>query len=85
MKNIKTFDFFTKNMPELYKKYGRTFIALKDENILGAYDTFNLALKNTLKTEKPGSFLIQECFENKEQGVYYFQNNVSFENLANKQ
>jgi hypothetical protein len=63
-------------MEKLYKVHGQKFVAIKDHNILGAYDTFNQALETTLKKEELGTFLIQECFENKEKLVHHFQGNV---------
>jgi hypothetical protein len=70
------FDFFLQNMEQLYQTHGHKFIAIKNLNILGVYDTFDDALENTIKTEEPGTFLIQECFENKEKLIHYFQGNV---------
>jgi len=72
----KDFDFFLQNMEKLYKVHGQKFVAIKDHNILGAYDTFNEALKTTLEKEELGTFLIQECFENREKLVHHFQGNV---------
>ncbi|MDR0823263.1 MAG: hypothetical protein LBN20_05760 [Endomicrobium sp.] len=73
------FAYFSKNMPMFYKKYGHKFLAIKDKKVIGAYDSENDALKNTLQTEKLGSFLIQECFKNQQEAIYHFQGNVSFD------
>jgi hypothetical protein len=70
------FDFFLQNMERLYRQHGQKFVAIKDHNILGAYDTFNEALETTLEKEKLGTFLIQECFESREKLVHHFQGNV---------
>jgi hypothetical protein len=72
----KDFDFFLQNMERLYREHGHKFVAIKNLNILGTYDTFNEALEITLKTEELGTFLIQECFENREKLVHHFQGNV---------
>jgi len=72
----KDFDFFLQNMEKLYKERGHIFVAIKNRNILGTYDTFNEALETTLKTEQLGTFLIQECFESREKLVHHFQGNV---------
>jgi hypothetical protein len=71
------FDYFIQNMPSFYKKYGHKFLVIKDKNILGAYDSFNAALDETLKTEPAGTFIIQECFKTKEESVNHFQGNVT--------
>jgi len=70
------FKYFLKNMGKFYTEYGHKFVAVKNKNILGVYEDFNEALDNTLKTEELGTFLIQECFENKEKMVHHFQSNV---------
>ena len=70
------FDFFLQNMENLYKTYGHKFVAVKNQSILAAYDSFNDALDATLKTEELGTFLIQECFDNKEKLIHNFQGNV---------
>lgn len=70
------YDYFLKNMEGIYQKYGHKFVAIKDLHILGAYSTFNDALNETLKKEELGTFLIQECFRNKEECVHNFQGNV---------
>ena len=70
------FDFFLQNMEKLYKTYGHKFLAIKNQQILGAYDNFNDALEEMLKYEEVGTFLIQECFQNKDECVHHFQGNV---------
>ena len=70
------FDFFLQNMGRPYNTHGHKFVAIKNQAILGVYDTFNAALEKTLKTEELGTFLIQECLENKEKLVHHFQSNV---------
>ena len=71
------FNFFLDNMGELYRKYGHKFVVVKNRSILGAYDNFITAYEFTLKTEEIGTFLIQECFDNKEKMVNHFQGNVT--------
>ena len=70
------FDYFLQNMESLYQAHGHKFVAVKNQTILGAYGTFDDALEDTLKTEELGTFLIQECLENKEKLVHHFQGNV---------
>jgi hypothetical protein len=72
------FEYFLQNMESLYGKYGHKFIAIKNKNILGSYDTFNGAVDETLKNESVGSFIIQECFKNQQEAVNQFQGNVHF-------
>jgi hypothetical protein len=59
-------------MPAFYEKYGGKFLAIKNKKVLGAYDTFEKALNATLKKEKLGTFLIQECFKKEEDAMARF-------------
>lgn len=53
------FDYFIKNYKKLYKKYGHTYIVIKDKNILGAYKNVNEAINST---KMPlGTYILQEC------------------------
>ncbi|MDR2526726.1 MAG: hypothetical protein LBC92_02525 [Rickettsiales bacterium] len=70
----KDFEWFDRNMENLYKEHGHKFLAIKNEKVIGSYDTFDIALTETTKEEEVGTFLIQECFEKKEQAINYFQN-----------
>lgn len=72
----KDFEYFLENMEQLYKVYGHKFVAVKNQNFLGYYDSFNEALESTLKTEELGTFLIQECKANRGELVHHFQGNV---------
>jgi fibrillarin-like rRNA methylase len=69
MRQDQDFEYFIQNIEAFYKQYGHKFLAIKDRNILGAYDSFNTALEETLKQEQIGTFIIQECFKNKEESV----------------
>lgn len=73
----KDFDYFLQNMGKFYEVYGRKFLAIKNLHVLGAYDTFQDAYNDTIKTEEIGTFLIQECFQNREESVQHFQGNVT--------
>jgi len=70
------FNYFLENMGSLYQKYGHKFIVVKNKNVLGAYNDFMNAYESTIKTEEMGTFLIQECFDNKDKMVCHFQGNV---------
>jgi len=70
------FNYFLDNMEAFYRQYGQSFIVIKDQSILSVYDNFMTAYESTIKTENIGTFLIQECFDNKEKMVNHFQGNV---------
>jgi hypothetical protein len=73
------YQWFLENMPDLYKKYGQTFLIIKEKQVVGGYSTYEDALNSALQTLELGSFLVQQCFEKKSQTVNFFQgNNVHF-------
>ena len=61
----RNFEYFLDNMERLYKEHGNKFVAVKNQGIVGVYDTFDQAVETTLKTEELGTFLIQECFDDR--------------------
>jgi len=72
------YDYFTNNLATLYKQYGRRFLVIKNEQVIGTYNSFDDAFNETTKTEKLGTFLTQECVENPEDLILTFQGNVAF-------
>ncbi|MDR2758326.1 MAG: hypothetical protein LBB78_03000 [Spirochaetaceae bacterium] len=71
------FEYFIQNIEYFYQQYGHKFLAIKDKKVIGSYDSFDMALEETLKHEQIGTFIIQECFRNKEESVNHFQGNVT--------
>lgn len=57
----KNFDYFLDHYDKIFKEYGRCFVVLKNQKIIGTYNSYSEAYRNTLKTEKLGDFSIQEC------------------------
>lgn len=55
------FDFFIKNYKDLYKQYGHKFLAIKNEKILGAYDSVPDAITQLSNEYEIGTYIIQEC------------------------
>lgn len=55
------FEWFKNNMPSLFAEYGEKYLAIKDQCVLGAYDTYSEGVNATKKTETIGSFIIQRC------------------------
>ncbi len=62
MSNLeKEFKYFIKHQTELVKKYRGKFVVIKDEKVIGAYDSEINAYTESQKKETLGTFLIQEC------------------------
>lgn len=55
------FDFFIENYQNLYEKYGHKFLAVKNKEILGAYDSVEDTIKDLAPAYEVGSYIIQEC------------------------
>lgn len=55
------FNWFIANYDTLFKQHGVGYYAIKDERILGVYDSASAALSQTLTTERAGTFIIQQC------------------------
>ena len=73
------YEYFKNNFDELYEQYNGKYIALKDCNVIGVYDDFAKGVKETAKTEKLGTFLVQHCEkETPENANRFHNNNVRF-------
>ena len=55
------YKWFLRNYDELYNKYGHSFLAIKDEQVIGVYESFANAVRTTAKTNDFGTFIVQEC------------------------
>lgn len=57
----KEFDFFLKHQKKFVEKYKGKFIVIKNQDVLGVYDTEIEAVEEASKKEKMGTFLVQKC------------------------
>ena len=55
------FAWFKEHYADFQKKYGESFIAIKNKKILGVYDSYGNGVRETAKTEELGTFIVQEC------------------------
>lgn len=55
------FNWFLKNYNDFYTMYGICYIVIKQKTILGTYNDLGTAIKETLKSEPIGSFIVQLC------------------------
>jgi hypothetical protein len=79
---IADFNYFMENLDEFIKNYKDKYVVIKDKKLLGNYLTFDEAVKETLKTEKYGTFLVQMCYSDKEDYVQKYHSRVSFDDLG---
>jgi hypothetical protein len=55
----KEFDFYQQNQKKLVKQYGNKYVVIKDEHVIGVYNTDFEAYTETQKEHELGTFLIQ--------------------------
>lgn len=72
------FEYFNENLENLFSEYGSKFIAIKNKKVLGSYDSFEEALLETLKFERMGTFLIQQCTNDAANFTFAFQSNIKY-------
>lgn len=67
----KDFTWFLDNYDELFKKYGNSFLAIKNGKVLGSYNSYADGVRNTEKTEELGTFIVQRCDGTKDKNMNY--------------
>lgn len=73
------YDYYKSHLDELCKKFNNKYIAIKEQNIIGVYESFDQAFTETSKTEELGTFIIQLCSKDETSTVnYFYSNNVIF-------
>jgi hypothetical protein len=55
------YKWFLENYDALSAQYGKAYLSIKNERVLGAYKSYAEGVIETLKTEKKGSFIVQLC------------------------
>ena len=55
------FQYYQDHHSELVKEYDGKVIVIKNQKVVGSYPSEIEAIAATLKTEKPGTFLVQRC------------------------
>lgn len=80
MQNInpleKEFQYFLNNQNSLTDQYKGKFIVIKNEEVIGAYDSEAEAFTETQKKHELGTFLIQECRQGSEVYSQVFHSRV---------
>ena len=55
------FVWFQNHYKEFQQRYGNAFLAIKNKQIIGVFPTFAEGVRTMRKTEKRGSYIVQEC------------------------
>lgn len=72
------FEYYLQNQEAIVSKYNGKFVVIKDQQIIGAYDT---ALSAVLETEKKfprGTFLVQKAEPGNKAYTQNFHSRVAF-------
>ena len=78
----KEFQYYLDNQKELVKRYNGKFIVIKNDSVIGAYNSHSEAYNETLKKEELGTFLIQHCLPGNEAYSRTFHSRVINRPLA---
>jgi len=70
------FQYYLSHQAELVRKYNGKYIVIKNESVIGVFDSDGEAVNETMKTQKLGTFLVQKCEPGIEIQVYHSR--VSF-------
>jgi hypothetical protein len=57
----KEFMFFLENREKLAREHQGKFVAIKDQTVIGVYDSDSEAVEETAKKFPLGTFLVQKC------------------------
>jgi hypothetical protein len=57
----KEFKYYLDHQEELVKKYSGRYLVIKNEKVIGDYNNESEAYLESIKNNKPGTFLIQLC------------------------
>jgi len=72
------FHYYLDHQPELIKEYNGKFIVIKNCEVIGVYESQSDAVKQTIKTHKMGSFLVQKVEPGEGAYTQTFHSRVAF-------
>jgi hypothetical protein len=74
----KEFEYYLQNQEELLQKYEGKFVVIKDDAVIGVYETELEAVEETSKKHELGTFLVQKCEPGSESYTYTYHSRVAF-------
>lgn len=74
----KEFNYYLENQAELVKKHKGKYIVIKNQKVIGSYDSEIGAVNATIKKHPPGSFLVQKCELGTESYTEIYHSRVAF-------
>lgn len=55
------YNWFLENYDQLFQKYGECYLVIKNKVVLGKFSSYGEGVRGALKTEEPGTFIVQHC------------------------
>ncbi len=74
----KEFKYYIDNQVELVSKHKGKFLVIKDQSVIGVFNSEIEAYSETVKIHELGTFLIQECQPGDENYTQTFRTRVIF-------
>lgn len=74
----KEFKFYIDNQESLVKKHKGKILVIKNQEVIGVYNTEIDAILNTAKEHEIGTFLVQKCEPGEESYTQTFHSRVAF-------
>lgn len=74
----KEFKYYLDHQTELVEKYNGKFLVIKDEEIIGTYDSEDVAYFKTEENHSPGTYLIQFCEAGEDSYTQSYHSRVTF-------
>ena len=74
----RAFDFYLANQASMVERYNGKFIVIRDDEVLGAYDSDLEAVSETQKVHLLGTFLVQKVSEGEADYTATFHSRVTF-------
>jgi len=74
----KEFKYYVENQAELTKKYNGKYIVIKNQRVIGVFESEVEAVEKTAAEHKLGTFLVQKCEPGKESYTQTYHSRVVF-------
>ena len=72
------FKYYLENQDEFVKKYNGKIVVIKNNKVIGVFDTEIKAIDKTSEKEELGTFLVQKCESGTESYSQMYHSRVAF-------
>lgn len=74
----KEFEYYIDHQDKLVEEYNGKVLVIKGPKIIGVFNSEIEAVKETSKTHKPGTFLVQKCEPGSDSYTHTYQSRIAF-------